>query len=188
VSPTLIVHYFNDHTELLDLTLGPSWHRCEVDPHDTDKLRLLALNFTRNLETFKRLLGDAKPYIARHDPKWLSRRNHDAATQGQADIVKYMIEEEKVDVNEENSVDTSLFLSRYPVEFLKGFMLRYRPGTLLSVAARGGHGDIVKILLDAGAKPDHAIEFAAMCGSRTLVRLLWEHGELKMMLCRGRSQ
>jgi hypothetical protein len=137
VCPTLIVNYFNDHTELLDLTLGLSWRRCEVEPHNTDKLRILAPSFTLNLETFKRLLEGAKPHIAMHDPKWLSRRTHDATTQGQADIVKYLIEEERVDVNEYHSVDTSIFLSRYSVEFLKGFMLRYRPATLLSVAARG---------------------------------------------------
>jgi hypothetical protein len=175
--PTLIVNFFNDHTKLLDLALGPSWDGCEAAPGNIHTLRHLALHETRNLETFKRLFEGAKPHIARHDPTLPSRRTHHAATQGQADIVKYLIEEERVNVNDDRSVDTSIFLSRYPVEFLKGFVLRRRPATLLSVAARGGHGDTVKILLDVGAKPDHAIEFAAMCGSRTLVRLLWEHGE-----------
>jgi hypothetical protein len=172
--PTLIVNFFNDHTSLLDLTLGPSWDTCEIAPGDTNELRRIALNETRNGRTFKRLLKDAKSNMAKDDPKWFSRRTYDAATRGETDVVKYMIEEERVEVNDDRSADTSIFLSRDPVEFLKGFELRYRPATFLSVAARGGHKDTVKVLLDAGAEADHAIEFAAMCGSRTLVRLLWE--------------
>jgi hypothetical protein len=176
---TIIVNFFNDHTELLNLTLGPLWQGCGFRPRDTHDLRRLALNETRNLEMFKQLLKDAKSHFAMHDPYWFLTRTHTAAKQGQADIVKYMIEEERVDVDDDKSVDRSIFLSRYPVEFRKGFLLQDRPGTLLDIAARGGHGDAVKILLDAGAKPDHGIEFAAMCGSRTLVRLLWAHDEFK---------
>lgn len=175
--PIYITNFFNDHTPLLDVVLGPSWHKCEVAPEDIDELRRLALNGTRTLETLKRLLKDAKPHITDRDRYWLSRRTHGATKGGQADIVKYMIEEEGVDVNDDKSIDTSIFLSRHPVEFAKGHKLWYRDAAFLSVAARSGHGDIAKFLLDAGAYPDHAIEFAAMSGSRTIMRLLWEHNE-----------
>ncbi|KAH5338116.1 hypothetical protein HBI24_107370 [Parastagonospora nodorum] len=70
-----------------------------------------------------------------------------------------------------------MFLSRHPVEFEKGSRLWYRDAAFLSMAARRGHSEIVKFLLDAGAYPDHAIEFAAMSGSRTIIRVLWEHNE-----------
>lgn len=33
----------------------------------------------------------------------------------------------------------------------------------------------MKLLLDAGFKHDRAIGFAAMCGSRTIVRQLWQY-------------
>jgi hypothetical protein len=173
--PVLIVNYFNDHTELLDLTLGPSWDRCEGAPEDAHYLRRLAMNETGNLETFKRVLEE--PQLSRDDPWWLLRRTHIAAIQGQADIMKYLIEEGRAEVNDDKSVDRSIFVSRHPVEFLKGYELHGRTATLLSRAARCGHEKTVKILLDAGAKPDHAIEFAVMCGSKSLMRLLWQHDE-----------
>ncbi|KAH4000900.1 hypothetical protein HBI56_012500 [Parastagonospora nodorum] len=175
--PTYIANFFNDHTPLLDVILGPSWQRCNVAPEDIHKLRRLALNETRTLETLKRLLKDAKPHIINDDRYWLCRRTHEATDRGQADIVKYMIEEEGVKVNDDKSIDTSIFLSRHPVEFEKGSRLWYRDAAFLSMAARRGHSEIVKFLLDAGAYPDHAIEFAAMSGSRTIIRVLWEHNE-----------
>ncbi|KAH4055169.1 hypothetical protein HBI56_024910 [Parastagonospora nodorum] len=176
--PTLVVNFYNDHTELLNLILGPSWNKCEIEPCDTRKLLRLALNYTRTLATFKRLLKNAKPHILNNDRHWSSNRTYDAVKEGQAGIVKYMIEEEGVKVSEDELIDKSIFRSRFPVEFLKGtWTLQYRAKALLSLAARHGHADIIKFLLDAGAKPDNAIEFAAMCGSRTIIRLLWEHDE-----------
>ncbi|KAL6711130.1 hypothetical protein ACN47E_005661 [Coniothyrium glycines] len=172
--PTLIINYFNDHPGLLDLTLGSSWDRCEIAPRETNGLQYLALNETCNGGTFKRLLKIAKSYMVKHDPKWFSRRTYYAAMRGETDIVKYLIEEEGLEVSDHRWVDESIFLSRDPVEFLKPTRIQYRPMTYLSLAARGGYEDTVKVLLEAGAKADHEVEFAALCGSRTLVRLLWE--------------
>jgi hypothetical protein len=125
------------------------------------------------------LSEDAKPHMAIYKSKHLPGRSGVAATQGQADILKYMIEEQNLDVNA-CTEDSSSFLSRCPAEFVKGWNLQNkRDHTLLSRAAKGGHVEAVKVLLDAKAKHDHAIGFAAMCGSRTIVRLLWEHGENK---------
>jgi len=176
--PIYITNFFNDHTPLLDLVLGPSWQKCEVAPGDIHELRRLALNKTRTLGTFKRLLKDARPDFIMNYPTWFSIRTHNAARQGETEILKYMIEEEKAEVNyDDKGYDKSMFLSRYPVECRKGYFLRERAINPLSVAARYGHGEMVKFLLAAGAYPDHAIEFTAMCGSRTIMRMLWEHDE-----------
>jgi hypothetical protein len=176
--PNLIISFamLNDHTELLDFALDPSWHRGQLTPGDIHKLRLLGLKLTSKLGTFVRLLEDAKPHIVEYKPKWLFVRSDIAATKGQADILKYLIEKEGADVDDKHN-ETSLLHSRCPAEFVKGWMLQGRDHTLIGRAARAGYVDVVKVLLDAKAKHDHAIEFAVMCGSRTIVRLLWEHGE-----------
>lgn len=100
---------------------------------------------------------------------------HDAVSRDRIDIVKYLAETEGVGVN--GYSDESLFQHRCPAKFKKSSRYHSRDHNLLSCAARAGHVDLVKYLLDAGADLDYAIEFAAACGSRTLVRLLWEHGE-----------
>lgn len=190
VCQTLIVNYYNDHTGILDLTLGPSWQKCEAEPENTHELQDLALRFTRSPETFKRLLEQAKPHIRRYtrdqddDPRiaskyysWYSSRVYDAAAKGKTDLLRYLIEVEKAEkIYEEEVNDTSLFQSRHPATFVTGFKSQDRPVTILSVAARRGDAEAVKTLLNAGFKNDRAIEFAAMCGSRTIVRLLWDHG------------
>jgi hypothetical protein len=179
---TYIVNFAmpNNHTEVLDLVLDPWWHNRDqtwpIRPGDLHETRLLALRLTSDLGTFKRLLEDVKPHIDAYESKWLPYRIDAAAKQGQADIVKFLIEKERADVNDDYA-DCSLFESRCPAELVKGWKLRARCRTLLSCATKEGHVDVVKILLDAGARNDHAIEFAARSGSRTLMRLLWEHGE-----------
>jgi hypothetical protein len=173
--PDWIINHFNDHTSLLDLTLGPAWAYGEGKPEDALYLRRLAMAETRNLETFKRVLEE--PQVSKNEPRWVLRRTHMAATLGQADIIKYLIDEGRVEVNDDTTVDRSVFVSRRPVEFIKGYEVYNRTATLLSRAARCGHEETVKILLDARARPDHAIEFAAMCGAKALVRVLWEHDE-----------
>jgi ankyrin repeat protein len=182
---TYIVNFAmpNNHTEVLDLVLDPWWHNRDqiwpIRPGDLHETRLLALCETSDLETFKRLLKDAKPHMNSNESKRFSNRIQAAVKQGQADIVKFLVEHEGVDVNEPYDTDRSLFQSRWPAEFIKGFPMwvRGRGRTLLSVATTEGHVDVVKILLDAGARHNNAIEFAARSGSRTLMRLLWEHGE-----------
>lgn len=186
-SQTLIVNYFNDHNGLLDLTLGPSWQVCEAEPNNTHKLQQLALRFTRTPETFKRLLEQAKPHIRRYTKdqdtsfgsknySWHAVQVYDAAEEGKTNLLRYLIEEERAEIIAEDDLsDISLFQSRDPVEFLTGFRLQRRARTILSVVARRGDEEAVKLLLDAGFKHDRAIGFAAMCGSRTIVRQLWQY-------------
>ncbi|KAF2873065.1 hypothetical protein BDV95DRAFT_490003 [Massariosphaeria phaeospora] len=175
--PNLIVTYamLNDHTELLDLAMDPSWHRGELMPEDYHDLRILALSSASNLETFIRLFEDMKPDITKYESIWLPSG---AAEQGHATILKYLIDKEGTEVNADFSNNMSLFQSRCPAKFRTN-LFGITDYTLLGRAARAGHMNVVKILLDAGAKHGHAMQFAAMSGSRTLVRLLWEHGENK---------
>lgn len=103
-------------------------------------------------------------------------RSDIAATKGHADILKHLIEKEGANLDFRRD-GVSLFHSHYPAEFVKDSKLLSRDQTLIGHAARAGHVKTVKSLLDANKKHDHAIEFAAMCGSRKIVRLLWEHGQ-----------
>lgn len=187
-SQTLIVNFFNDHKELLDLTLGTDWHHCAAEPENTHNLQDLASKFTRNPEIFKRLLKKAKPHIRRYTKdqdtsfgsknySWYESRVYCAAESGKTKLLKYLIEEERAEIiNEDAFDDDPLFCSRHPVEFITGYMARGRARTILSIVAKRGDADAVQFLLKAGFKNDRAIAFAAMSGSRTIARQLWENG------------
>ncbi|KAF2132767.1 hypothetical protein P153DRAFT_428812 [Dothidotthia symphoricarpi CBS 119687] len=175
----MIVNFamLNSHMELLALTLDPTWHSGPVPPECIQTLQLSALISVGTLEPFVRLLESAKAHITNYKTKWIPHRIGVAVTAGQADIVRYLIEKEGAEDHKHDGNDVSLFQSYCPVELVKGRRLRQRDVTLLSRAARAGFVDLVRVFLDAGVKHDHAIEFAAMCGSRTIVRLLHEHGQ-----------
>lgn len=90
---------------------------------------------------------------------------------------EYLIVNEGADVNCNMYPDDSLFQSRYPAELGESPRGRGRTVSMLSTAVKAGHVNLAEKILDAGAKHDHAIEFAAMCGLQYLVRLLWGRGE-----------
>ncbi|KAH7408479.1 hypothetical protein DE146DRAFT_375768 [Phaeosphaeria sp. MPI-PUGE-AT-0046c] len=199
-SSYLIITYFNDHTEILDFVLGPLWQKCETElwDNETEDLQDRALNITGSPKTFKRLLEQAKPrdpryriysdrYSKDRDPSveqreysWFSVRVDDAVRKGQTNLLRYLMEEDRVeDIDDRHLHDTSMFLSRHPVEFEAVLKSQDRAATHLSQAASRGDADAVKILMNAGTKSDHAIEFAAMCGSKTIVKALWDYGGYK---------
>jgi ankyrin repeat protein len=97
---------------------------------------------------------------------------YSAAREGQADIVKYWIEK---GANVEYQIVRCFSLAAH--RNLSKTSSFYIEAVLCSVATREGHVEVVRILLETGAKHDHAIEYAAMSGSGTLMRLLLEHGE-----------
>ncbi len=192
--PEFIVNFARskDNAKLLDLAfnlaLDPSWHKGFMTPYYIHKLRLIALNRTCDLGTFTQLLKDAKPHITDYQKKWLRMRAFEAMEEDHTDILKYLIENEGFDVNRpkgSSEGDECLFESRWPTKLVKHSWIWSRYHRLLSQAARKGLLGTFKIILDAGAEHDHAIEFAAMCGSRTIVRLLWNHGDNKSDAVQG---
>jgi ankyrin repeat protein len=187
IRPILILNFasMNYHADLIEIALDPSWHKGVITSNYMQELRRLALDETCNIRVFRSLLEDYRAHGSVDITKYTQNRISWAAAGGQADIVQHLIESEGAEVNDPRCADRSFFQCRCPAEFKKGFKARDRADTQLSCAVRAGHANVAKILLDAGADHDHAIEFAAMCGSRELVKILWGRGENKNNAVQG---
>lgn len=202
--PTMIVRYSNDHAEILHVAMELQSKPPITYPRAREDLRNFMMGQTRSPEIFRQLLEQSKPHdLRRHvywtghhgtrDPyvepryySWFSDRVYTAVEKGETDLLRYLLEEDKVeDIDEEHLNDLSILQSRFTVGFVT--MPRSPDGaaTHLSQAARRGDAEAVRILINAGMKSDHAIEYAAMCGSRTIVRALWEYGGYKEEAVQG---
>lgn len=176
VRPTVIVNFamFNDHTEILELALNSSWHRGEFSPEHLQRVVILALKKTNKVETFTRLWKEVRTNMDGPSRKKCVRNEiSSSAWHNRAEIATYLIREEAAEVNGEHYNDISSLESRWPAKlWRRQYPLDVRYRNLVSSAARRGNFEVVKVFLDAGAKHDHALEFAAMSGSKALVKLL----------------
>jgi hypothetical protein len=203
-NPNLIVRYSNDHAEILDIAMELQSKPPITYPRACEDLRNYLLRQTRSPDLFRQLLEQSKPHDIRrriywtgHDgtrgpyvePRyysWFSDRVYTAVEKGETDLLRYLLEEDKVEgIDEEHLNDLSVLQSRFTVGFVTIPMSPAGAATHLSQAARRGDAEAVKILINARMKSDHAIEYAAMCGSRTIVRLLWNYGGYKEEAVQG---
>lgn len=171
----------NDHIELIDLALDPNFHKGELLDDEVFKLKRDVLSKTRRVDTFSKLLPELKPVIPKYETRWLPEQLANAAADGKTGIARFLLQSEHAPVNGgPRDADRSIFASFNPqqgeVELQKGYLLRDRYDRPLSRAAKTGHMETLKLLLDAGAEHDHALEAAAAGGWRHIVKLLWEKG------------
>jgi ankyrin repeat protein len=169
---------FNDQPKVLDIALDSSWHNDSITPDGLQEIRFLALCVTSNPETLQQLLLDVKPYLATRIPEqhrpseseavaeMLNSSLQFAAMYGDIELANYLLEQESVSVNLCANADYSLFKSRHPA-VLENFKSNlHRAWSVVSEATHYRQVDMVKMLLNAGAKPGNAIEYAAAIGSR----------------------
>ncbi|KAH7355562.1 hypothetical protein BKA66DRAFT_597793, partial [Pyrenochaeta sp. MPI-SDFR-AT-0127] len=130
IRPALIIGFamINDHTELIDLALDPSWHRGLIAPGYIPGQRLAALDKTCSLGIFIRLLEDAKPHIAEYESNTCANRRCSNTGSSRYREVFFCFEKEGANIHADD--DALLFQSRCPAELFQ------RDYNLLSHASR----------------------------------------------------
>ncbi|XP_040383666.1 poly [ADP-ribose] polymerase tankyrase-2-like [Oryza brachyantha] len=135
--------------------------------------------------------GEAVVLAAVADARSGSRALHLAATEGRMDVLRYLVEDIRLDVNQTNDKDeTPLFLSaffgrtaatRYLIDHGADPMIVGKSGSPLHVAVGKGHCEIVELLLSRGIgivfHPLHGtpLHTAATRGQVSTMKILLDH-------------